>query len=459
MLGARILVRWSLGLALVVAAIEPGLALAASPPKLALAAPRPGTAPAAAPPGTALAAPAPGTASSTAPAPRDWAVPGGHFFTQGNGFPLGTSPMGYAIVDDDNARFWTAYQRAGGEKRFGYPVSQRLTWEGFLVQVTQKAILQWRPETQSVDYVNVFDDLDRLGKNGWLQAFRSIPAPLGSTFDQSLDWKTTMRHRVDLLKVRPALYAAYASAPDALDRFGLPTSPVVDAGPMYVVRLQRAVLQEWKVKEPWADVGQVTVANGGDVAKDAGVLPFDAVRPKPPPPGTWTPAPGEYRLTGHGTWYDLGFAGKPMANGQSYLPTDPTTTAANAFPLGSVLRVTDEATGKTIVVTVRDTGAFAYPDVLDLSPAAFVALGVPTPKGVTPISVELIVPSASLTVVGSPSPSPTLTVDGPPALTSTPTGRGESSPTPSPSLTVSPPFAALPVASATSSRTQAPSAP
>lgn len=329
-------------------------------------------------------------AEGIAPEPLDWAIPGGHFYTQANGFPPGTSPMGYSIVDDDQARFWTAFQKGGGVARFGYPASQRFWWGGFLSQVTQKTVLQWRPETASVDYVNVFDDLDRVGKDAWLQTTRSIPPPVPATFDAGLDWNGVMRHRLDLLKTRPALFAAYQSTPDAIDQFGLPTSPVVDAGPMFVVRLQRAVLQEWKIKEPWADVGQVTIANGGDLAKEAGALPPNALRPIAPPNGTWLATSGGYVLDGHATWYEPGFVGKPMRNGQIYDPEDPTTTACNAFPLGSHLQVTSPLTHKTIQLVVRDTGDFVYPDVLDLSPAAFVSLGIPTPVGVTPVEVVLL---------------------------------------------------------------------
>lgn len=322
--------------------------------------------------------------------PLDWAIPNGHFYTQANGFPPGTSPMGYAIVDDDRARFWTAFQKSGGVARFGYPASQRFWWGGFLSQVTQKAILQWRPATDSIDYVNVFDDLDRVGKDAWLQTTRAIPLPVPATFDAGLDWNAAMRHRLDLLASRPALLAAYQSTPDALDRYGLPTSPVEDAGPMFVARLQRAVLQEWKVQEPWADVGQVTVANGGDLAKESGALPADPLRPIAPPNGSWVPTTGAYVLDGHATWYEPGFVGKPMRNGQIYDPNDPTTTACNAFPLGSHLQVTSPVTHQTIQLVVRDTGDFLYPDVLDLSPAAFASLGVPTPVGVTPVEVVLL---------------------------------------------------------------------
>ncbi|HVC33450.1 MAG TPA: septal ring lytic transglycosylase RlpA family protein [Chloroflexota bacterium] len=336
--------------------------------------------------------------------PLDWAIPDGHFYTQANGFPLGTSPMGYAIVDDAPASFWTALQKYGGVNRLGYPVSQRFLWGGFITQATQKAVLQWRPEKHDVDFVNVFDELSKAGKDGWLQSVRSVPQPLASSFDRGLSWQHVIDHRVNLLRGYPALYARYVAASDPLDQYGLPTSPVVDEGPMYVVRLQRAVLQEWKVDRPWAHAGEVTVANGGDVGKEAGIFPWKTVRPVAPPDGSWSATPGDYALTGHATWYGPGFVGKAMANGQIYQPGDPTTTASNAYPLGSLVQVTSPRTNRTIKVVVRDTGRFPYPDVLDLSPAAFESLGGALGAGVIPVSVVLL--SAGPGVTSSSTQAP-----------------------------------------------------
>lgn len=340
--------------------------------------------------------------AATAPV-LDWPVAHGHHYTQASGFPAGSSPMGFTIVDDSQAKLWTAFQTLGGVERLGYPASNRFMWSGFLTQVTQKAVLQWRPETGSVDFVNVFDDLGTAGKNEWLQTVRSVPPPVPANFDAGMDWPTVVKHRADLLRARPALASWYQGVPGAMDLYGLPMSPVVDAGPMYIVRLQRAVLQEWKVKEPWADVGQVTVANGGDVAKEAAVFPFKAVRPADPGLSTWPSS--TYSISGIATWYGPGFVGKAMANGQTYDPNDPTTTASNAYPLGSTLTVTATSTKKSITVVVRDTGGFAYPDVVDLSPAAFASLGRPISAGVLPVAVVLAVPPTPTTSKTQAPPS------------------------------------------------------
>src|SRR5581483_4859910 len=46
---------------------------------------------------------------------------------------------------------------------------------------------------------------------------------------------------------------------------------------------QRAVFQQWKIETPWARIGQVTIANGVDLMKEAGILPPDVVLPEAPP--------------------------------------------------------------------------------------------------------------------------------------------------------------------------------
>lgn len=75
------------------------------------------------------------------------------------------------------------------------------------------------------------------------------------------------------------------------------------------------------------------------------------------------------------SWYGQPFHGRGMANGQVFDMYDATTTAANMFPMGTWLRVTSPANGKTVDVQVRDRGAFKW--ALDLSYAAFAALDDP----------------------------------------------------------------------------------
>src|SRR5947209_13147911 len=142
----------------------------------------------------------PGTGRAAKLPTLDWPIVNGHHFTQASGFPAGTSPMGFALVDDKDAKIWSEFKRLGGVDRLGYPASRRFHWGGYVTQLTQKAVLQWRPDTGTVDFVNVFDDLAATGKNDWLTAARSIPGPLTPDFDAGLTWPQIVKHRVSLLR-------------------------------------------------------------------------------------------------------------------------------------------------------------------------------------------------------------------------------------------------------------------
>ena len=319
--------------------------------------------------------------------PLDWAAPNGRFFTQANGFPPGSSPRGYYITDEAGVSLWSEFVRLGGVGALGYPASQRFVWDGFTSQVVQKGVLQWHPEMKRVLMVNVFDILHDRGHDNWLLNFRSTPGPLAPDFDKGFTWNEIIANRQALVEARPAIRAAYWAVQDPLTFYGLPTSRITEMSDSYVIRLQRAVIQEWKTDKPWAKAGQVTVGNGGDIAKEAGLFSFKTVYPQDPAAGTWTPA--NYRVTGLATWYGNEFHGRRMANGEVYDQNNPTTTASNMYPLGTRLKVTNKVTGAGVVVRVTDTGTFRYPIVVDLSKAAFALLAKPE-VGRIQVQVEVV---------------------------------------------------------------------
>lgn len=221
--------------------------------------------------------------ASSNPSALDFDVPNGHFYTQANGQPPGASQAGFAITNDDGVRFWDEYQRLGGVQGLGYPISQRFQWNGLPVQVTQKGVLQWHPDIGQAYLVNVFDQITELGKDDWLFAARSTPKPLGPEFDAGKNWDEVVRARLALLDANLAIKRRYFSVSDPLTIYGLPTSRVEDFGNNYAVRLQRAVIQQWKEDVPWAKAGQVTVANGGDVGKEVGLYPAEVLAPRDKP--------------------------------------------------------------------------------------------------------------------------------------------------------------------------------
>ncbi|MCL4535846.1 MAG: hypothetical protein M1370_11900 [Bacteroidetes bacterium] len=185
-------------------------------------------------------------------------------------------------MNDDNARFWDEFQRLGGVDELGYPASRRFVWDGFASQATQKEVLQWRPERGQVAFVNVFDQLSKAGKDDYLLTVRQVPKPFDNSPDTGLPWEQVVSRHLAYLDQDPAIKSRYFADPAWLDHYGLPQS-YGDLPNVFVIRTQRAVFQRWKVDVPWAKAGEVTIANGGDIAKELGLVPPDAAAPEPPP--------------------------------------------------------------------------------------------------------------------------------------------------------------------------------
>ncbi len=257
--------------------------------------------------GAATPAPAPAPGGGTtpapggsAPAPNTEAAPplttGAtcSWFTQ-----TANGQGGFSVCDDGNARFRTAFNRYGLQN-VGYPISTRFKRDGFITQAFQKAIFQWRPDGSFVAFVNVFDELHGRGFDQTLLERRQTPNQLGDGWDTpGATFAQIRARREGLLTARAALRRAYFAASDPFTFFGLPTSEVQDMGNHYAIRLQRAVLQEWKENVPWARAGQVTIANGGDIAKELGHLPAANLVPEAAPPtGTGGTTPPSTAPTG-----------------------------------------------------------------------------------------------------------------------------------------------------------------
>ncbi|MDP2662157.1 MAG: cellulase family glycosylhydrolase [Dehalococcoidia bacterium] len=223
--------------------------------------------------------------------PLDYDIANGHFYTQANGQPPGASAQGYSLTNDGGIPMWDEFQRLGGVGELGFPSSRRFVLDGFVVQATQKVIMQWRPDAGQVYFLNTLDVMHDAGKDAWLGAVRATPGVLPPSFDEGKDWEAVKAARWALLDDNEALKAAYWAVSDPLNLNGLPVSPVQDRGDLYVIRTQRKVFQQWKVNVPWASAGQVTVANGGDLYKEAGLLPSNAGTPEDPGGAQASPAP------------------------------------------------------------------------------------------------------------------------------------------------------------------------
>ncbi len=207
-------------------------------------------------------------------AEADFAVDNGWFFSQ-TGPGDGT---GFSVTDADDAPFFTNFQALGGVDTFGYPVSRRFVYKGFTNQAFQKAILQWQPDSNSINFLNVYDELSALGKDDELEATKLTPPSRDWSGDVGLPWDDVVNRHLAVLNENTAILSAFLADSAWMDHYGLPMA-YEDLGDVRVMRAQRAVFQQWMIEVPWASAGQVVIANGGDIAKELGLVPGAAGLP------------------------------------------------------------------------------------------------------------------------------------------------------------------------------------
>jgi rare lipoprotein A len=100
--------------------------------------------------------------------------------------------------------------------------------------------------------------------------------------------------------------------------------------------------------------------------------PAEPETAKPPIKKT-PPAQAKLPQTGEASWYGAQHQGKRTASGEIF---DQTlfTAAHRTLPLGSKIKVTNLANGKSVEVRINDRGPFAEDRIIDLSGAAAKAL-------------------------------------------------------------------------------------
>ena len=145
---------------------------AQTPAPTATPAPAQGTTPAATPAPAAAASPSPtpgqvpspGATQSPTPAPQQ---------TGSAKDPLYFEQTGFRIAND---RFWDYFNKRGGVRTFGYPISKEFLLFGFRVQLFQREIMQLNPDG-SVSTMNLLDD----GLMPYTRInFSTFPAPDGA---------------------------------------------------------------------------------------------------------------------------------------------------------------------------------------------------------------------------------------------------------------------------------------
>jgi rare lipoprotein A len=109
-------------------------------------------------------------------------------------------------------------------------------------------------------------------------------------------------------------------------------------------------------------------------------------RPRPGTPRT-TPHAGTVQ-EGVASWYGLEEKGRPTASGEIMDP-ERFTAAHKTYPFGTVVRVDDLDTGRSVVVVINDRGPFVEGRIIDLSYAPALALGM-VGKGVARVRIQVV---------------------------------------------------------------------
>lgn len=99
----------------------------------------------------------------------------------------------------------------------------------------------------------------------------------------------------------------------------------------------------------------------------------------------------DFLQVGRASWYGGGFHGRRTADGSRF-NMNAFTAAHRTLPLGSYLRVTNQANGKSVIVKINDRGPYARNRVLDLSYAAAKVIGV-IHAGIARVKLEGLSPA------------------------------------------------------------------
>lgn len=112
--------------------------------------------------------------------------------------------------------------------------------------------------------------------------------------------------------------------------------------------------------------------------------------------GAWAWQQTRYDEVGIASWYGPGFDGNFTSSGEVY-DMYAVSAAHKTLPFGTIVRVTDLETGRSVVVRINDRGPFVPGRIIDLSFAAARLLGLSgqtpqdTGKGITKVGLKVLV--------------------------------------------------------------------
>lgn len=93
-------------------------------------------------------------------------------------------------------------------------------------------------------------------------------------------------------------------------------------------------------------------------------------------------------IYGAASWYGPKFQGRPTANGETFNKEN-LTAAHPTLPFDTLVRVTNESNGKSVVVRINDRGPFAGKRIIDLSQRAAQVIGL-LQTGVGPVKLDVL---------------------------------------------------------------------
>jgi rare lipoprotein A len=95
-----------------------------------------------------------------------------------------------------------------------------------------------------------------------------------------------------------------------------------------------------------------------------------------------------YYEVGIASWYGPGFHGKRTASGEIY-DMYGISAAHKTLPFGTIVKVVDLETGKSVVVRINDRGPFIEGRIIDLSYGAALELGM-VQKGLAKVGLKIV---------------------------------------------------------------------
>ncbi|MNQ16032.1 RlpA-like protein precursor [compost metagenome] len=96
-----------------------------------------------------------------------------------------------------------------------------------------------------------------------------------------------------------------------------------------------------------------------------------------------------FKKNAHASYYADKFTGKRTASGRRF-DNNKYTAAHKKLPFGTVVRITNEANGKSVVVEVIDRGPFVRAREIDLTRRAFMEIAQNKASGQMKVTIEIL---------------------------------------------------------------------